>query len=876
MNPFGFGSSFTAAPMSRLAVATDICFWATFLMVTLNFGGRTAFGQLALVVGAVLTALCWLLHELTAERPKYTWTGTELLWIAGAALCAVQIMPLSTEWLLAVSPQIKEALPLCFNPEGADLFPNGWHQLSLAPGETASSLATFLAYGLLFLVMAQRIRTLADVERMLCGAALVAAVMAGFSLAQYFFSNSKYFWCYVYPFQNTRETIVGSFTNRNHLAHFLALGTAPLVWWSLRRLHQQEQDRAEANGLPEGMHWIALLSLLGSLGLTVMTALLSLSRGGVVSTAVAVTAGTVLLCRAGVASMKLACGLIVVGAMIVTIFNATAYDSLAKRLEQDTGREDIWQANIAVARDFPVLGTGVGSHADAHHLHVDFPKHDGYEYSHAESGYLQVASETGVTGLVLCVLFIVTSVWWCIGALGHPETKNRAAASAVFAGLLANLVQAIADFVWYVPALVMFVSLLLACAFRLHRLTREAAGRRVWSWQPPRLVSLASACVVMIAAVWMLDQKLPSAQAEPERMKYMLSMVEFRKLPDDPDERRDVQKERWQALFNTCRLDPRDSRLLEAAALGYIDLFNSKQERAENPISHGQIRDTVRASAFATPEEMHDWLKRAVGPNIRLLQSAQRLARRSLAVCPLRANSYIRLSELNFLEQNDNARELAYLQQAHRIRPKDPQILFMLGKNFVLNGELDAGMDYWKQAFQHSPRIQREISAALAEQVEPDFFLTKLDPDWQALAAIANAYRTAGKEFEAQQMWLMYVGQGADQLKTIQSETEIESTVLQLRHAYHELGDAERAAKILAKGMKRLPYNTALRSALAWDLYRSQRYTEAAEHLQWLAARQPDDEAVQKAAAHATKERLKAPGERQSVADRELSGHAIE
>ena len=191
---FSFGSSGKREVQPFLVTATETCLWMTFFGVTVCFGGRAAVGQLVLVVGAALTAGCWLLHQLSSREPNYSWTGSEWLWLTGIGIGVSQIVPLPREWMLAVSPQIGRVLLPPSGDNSTVLGADVWNQLSLAPWESASGLATFVAYALLFLVIVQRVKTMADVERTMFGVGMVAVAMAAFAQLQYFTSNGKFFW----------------------------------------------------------------------------------------------------------------------------------------------------------------------------------------------------------------------------------------------------------------------------------------------------------------------------------------------------------------------------------------------------------------------------------------------------------------------------------------------------------------------------------------------------------------------------------------------------------------------------------------------------------------------------------------------------------
>ena len=149
-------------------------------------------------------------------------------------LLLVQLTPLPRRCSVG-SPRTRSN---CCGLWGPDAEPaarlGSWSRISLTPADTRAAMVLFLSYGLLFVVTVQRIGGVEDVERLLRWCGLSAVVMAGFALAQYFAGNGKFFWFYESPFTDTLRVAKGSFTNRNHFAHFLALGIGPLIWWLAR------------------------------------------------------------------------------------------------------------------------------------------------------------------------------------------------------------------------------------------------------------------------------------------------------------------------------------------------------------------------------------------------------------------------------------------------------------------------------------------------------------------------------------------------------------------------------------------------------------------------------------------------------------------
>ncbi len=855
---FGTKSAISSQPL--LVTATDVCLWLTMFAVAIGFGGRLAGGQLALVIGSSITAFCWMLNQFTSADSRYSWTGSEWLWAAGILVGLSQIIFLPTDLLLTISPQIKEILPLWFDKETARLFPAGWHQLSLAPWETSSGLATFTSYALLFAVACQRIRTIRDIEQTLCRVALAAAAMMAFAQMQFLASNGKFFWFYDHPFMKTDTYPLGCFTNRNHLAQFLALGTAPLLWWLLRRLQQQQQDLASRRGMPAGLHRISVVLLLSSLAGIALTVLMTLSRGGLLAVALTACISIGLLCRIGLASVKFGIALLIIGIATSGLFSLSKYESvLAGRLKQDSGRSEIWQANIQVAKDFPILGTGVGTHNDAYQLHIDSHTEDGYEYTHAECGYLQVASESGLLGLTVAALFILTSFWWCVVSLRNADTKASSAAAVILASLIANVSHAIGDFFWYTPSCMLLLAMQLACAARLYRLTRQAAGRSPLSFRIPRLVTATAMFGLIALTVWMFDLKYPALLAEAHRMQEV--RLANTDISDFTDEEKEAGlQQRLKEVVLAAKVNPRDAKLQESACNAYMQLFEIRQQHADNTMSLAMVRDAIRASEsqFETAKAKSEWLDRAIGANLKLLRLARRSLSRSLANSPLRSKAYVLLSDLNFLNSADSDDfNQRFLGQSLRLRPSDPDMMYLVGSSELQNGRFEQALNYWRPAFQRSPRMQERIAGILANQMSLEQFQQEFQPDSKGLEVIAQSFKKAGRPDEAEQAQRLFINEGLRQAKSLESDEELEATLISVRNACVELGDIDSAVNALSYAVERLPHNYSIHYMLGLDLMTADRIPEASEHLQWCSSRQPGDINLRKLTSRAVIERLK-------------------
>ena len=136
-------------------------------LVPLLMGGRHALGQLVLTVLAVAVALAWALRQCLRDEAGWRPTRAAVLLLMGVAVVAFQAAPLPPWLLTRLAPHTAGLLP-AWGDEGATLPLLGrWTCLSLTPAETLAGLVLLLDFALLFLVVAERVKRIEDVERLL-------------------------------------------------------------------------------------------------------------------------------------------------------------------------------------------------------------------------------------------------------------------------------------------------------------------------------------------------------------------------------------------------------------------------------------------------------------------------------------------------------------------------------------------------------------------------------------------------------------------------------------------------------------------------------------------------------------------------------------
>ncbi|MEM6329474.1 MAG: O-antigen ligase family protein [Planctomycetota bacterium] len=516
-----------AVSQERLAAGacrvTDAGLAACLFVAPLWFGGRHDLGRLLYAAPVAIATLAWIARCWLLGQRAVQFTAAHAVLVAAVALVGLQIVPLPPAVIGVLSPGLVELLP----PQVA------WPTLSATPHATAVGLAVLVCHALLFTVAGERLRSEADIRRLLAAIALAAAGMAAFGLLQWLTSNGKLMWFYTHPQRAIGSEVQGSFANRNHFAHFLVLGLGPILLclhnarqgragepappaWATRRakpsakaaranlpsrppapslsnpsLFNRPLSNSSLSSSSLSNRWLSHPWLWAAAAVLVVAAVvLSVSRGGIAMLGVAAAAGLFALRRHGRLRWRSptllgAAGLAAAALMAVSLGDL---DRVARRLSDTaaptprvlTGsgrRPAVWAANLAALRANPWLGYGVGSHADVYPAFIA----EGIDlnFTHAESGYLHTTTEAGLAGGVLLAAAGLLVGWWCVqGVFTAVGARHAGPWAAITASLVASAAHALVDFAWYVPSCMAVTVLLAAAAYRLHRL-RLADARDV-------------------------------------------------------------------------------------------------------------------------------------------------------------------------------------------------------------------------------------------------------------------------------------------------------------------------------------------------------------------------------------------------------------
>ena len=368
--------------------------------------------------------------------------------LAIAVLGILQLVPLPEGLLESIAPtshaiyhEANEILAQHGRPDG--LRP----RISIGAIQTAETVRLILAYLALFLVASRVLFTRAR-RRLFVGVLLAAAILQVLVAA---------------PVQATATRLHGVFLNPNHLAGYLeiALAAAFGVLWTEVLVNRdrargagESADRVEKRFLPLALRILAWAVIAAGISLTQ-------SRAGIAS---AIVTTLVLLsvavfhpraeARAGRAvrgALVFTCGILLVAGIVRGIPLLRFLGSDARDLHGGL-RLPIWETSLEAWKQFPVLGSGLGTFREAFRRVQPRGLNSLVEKAHSDP--LQLLVTGGGVGEVLGVLlyaslFVLLLRRW--RAQRHRE--ESAMVLAGFGALLSLTLHGLVEYTMSVPAL---------------------------------------------------------------------------------------------------------------------------------------------------------------------------------------------------------------------------------------------------------------------------------------------------------------------------------------------------------------------------------------------------------------------------------------
>jgi O-Antigen ligase len=196
------------------------------------------------------------------------------------------------------------------------------------------------------------------------------------------------------------------------------------------------------------------------LAATIVSFVLSGSKGGAICLAVTVFAGILILWRKSNLSSKWVIIIITAAIAGVVVFISTPGGKALVKAGKFTFSERVsyWKAGIRMVAAKPVFGHGANSFKDLYTIYKD-PFANPVKNAH--NNYLQLAVETGIAGAVAFVLFWLSIIFFAgrkirsIPKEGGMTGEKSLLIIGPFLGLVGFLIHGVVDFDLYVPSITM-------------------------------------------------------------------------------------------------------------------------------------------------------------------------------------------------------------------------------------------------------------------------------------------------------------------------------------------------------------------------------------------------------------------------------------
>lgn len=412
--------------------------------------------------------------------------------------------------------------------------PNGlqWRSISFEPGVTRSGLLKALAYAALFLLVALypfgtvgadgKMRSEVRFNRILLGTILATGfVMAFLGLANWASWNGKILWFFVPydwsgPITGFIPRATGPFVDPDHFANYLAMILPLALAGALFRTDLVPRKSAG---------WVRLASTLVAF-FVVCAILLSLSRAGWVAAALGVAVLIALFFaqperrreafapHGGARTLRwTAAGMVALCVFALLLIGPQGRNFADVRLSQTVSggaslsdRLRLYRGSLAMIRDFPLFGVGLGSWGELFTRYASPPWSRWFFYREAHNDYLQFIDEAGLLAFVALLWLAWRILRRMVGELRRGDPRKWPILAAVLAAAAATAFHETVDFNLHIPANAVLLMILLGLGLRTappHVAAEDGDAARAG----PRLLAASAAAAAILLIFISIGQK---------------------------------------------------------------------------------------------------------------------------------------------------------------------------------------------------------------------------------------------------------------------------------------------------------------------------------------------------------------------------------
>jgi O-antigen ligase len=426
---------------------------------------------LAIELAAIFLTAVYL---FTAQRPKLNarlsarlvWPRRLLLGLAGVLI--LQVIPLPKALASLLSPR-SAALRGEFAPGYSG---TATATLSLAPIHTLRAALELLAYVLIGILVVRTFTHRRQILRLMIVLTAAGAFQAFYGLFELFRAHPRVLF---FPKIYSLSSATGTFVNRNHFSGYLemilplALG---LVISRMDMLSLAGKRWSEKAAQITGRGFSQNVLILIAAAVMALAIIRSQSRSGVfVLLFIFVLFFELTVYHFSARRyrqewvktfLKAAFVLVTIAALYAGI-EATMGRFATDNLLRD-GRPQHWSSALAVFRDFPLVGTGLGTFADVYPVYGT-ARLEG-RLTHAHNDYLESLSDLGLVGSALLlgtIVFLAVDGFRTWTKRRHPQIKGMGMGG--FVAVAAIAVHSVTDFNLHIPANMLLFSVVLGLTF---------------------------------------------------------------------------------------------------------------------------------------------------------------------------------------------------------------------------------------------------------------------------------------------------------------------------------------------------------------------------------------------------------------------------
>lgn len=700
---------------------------AIFGLASTAFGGLEPWSQLIVLTLAAILALCLVLRIVFDRdfRARRTWLYVPAVIVV--LFVALQIAPLPIGALRRLAPTnvgFREQLL------GETFASQTLATLSFYPRATAEQLRLLLVGLTVFVAVFNIFRTSRSIKTLLTIIFAIGCAEGVLALGQIFTRSSSYYW--MIPSGKPIVTS-GSFVNYSNFAQFMNLSLGAGLALLLIRIAEQRRDSflddrwsAVARRLWESQGWI-----FAGITMSALAVLGSMSRNGVIALLTAALIVGVALYRRGALGMN-GWVLAVLPAAVIAVLLFVGFDLVYARLsslhtsESYESRLDMNAATLRVWRQFPIWGTGLGTHEFV------FPMFDTSRTSalaaHADNDYAQMLEEMGLIGASLVALFFAGVCFVAIQTIRHARSPLSMSVYGLLFGLIAVAIQSATDFGQRLPANFCLTATFCGLILSIARSERRRSGdsntlgdddecaNRLWYRR-----AIGSGATIGVVAVFGTAIYHAYSAYVADRWSTAASYIDGRLHDAEIKRTEDDYKELLAAAEEAANADPGN-----VSYAYWLNFYRWETLRSSIEPTDGRVE--LRADEVPYVERI-----------------AEELAS-SRQLCPTFGPPYALEGQLRlFVLRDPKGADL--IRRGLQLAPHDPPTCLVAGELAARSHRFDEATPLLMRAVELNPQYFSEVAGLCAiELKQPDLARELAGDDYSRLTTLVRLLATTGNK----------------------------------------------------------------------------------------------------------------------------------